>query len=68
MPKYPYPSQQKRRAVMVDEQYRQLLNDAAKRDNITAKEAAEALIELYASDDVEIVKLVKAVVVSTRQT
>jgi len=63
-----YPSQQKRRAVMVDEQYRQMLNEAAKRDGITAKEAAEALVKLYASDNIEIVKLIKAAVVSTRQT
>ena len=62
-----YPSQQKRRAVMVDEQYRQMLNDTAKRDNITAKEAVEALIELYASGDVEVEKLIKARS-TTRQT
>ena len=55
-----YPSQRKRRAVMVDAEYRTMLNKAARRDGITAKEAAEALIELYASGDVEIIRLVKA--------
>lgn len=56
-----YPSQKTRVKLWVEPEYRDMLNDSAQRDGLTAKAAVEALIRLYHNGGI-VIDAVKAAV------